>query len=296
MSTLKQMTLLVDEVERLDHRPERYAETAPDRGHAMASTPSSALTGRTLRGFATRRPEWFAVLTILASVLPQLASRLLAPQAASAAATWNPVQFAGLVWTVLVPTVLLIVWGWWGVAGFTRRFTWRSLLPFLPLILLYVVPIVVVAALFVETDHSLGNFALVAVGALAVGFGDEALFRGVVLQTLLPGGTRRAVILSSALWGAQYFGTMAAGVDPVLVGVQAVHMVGIGIAFAAVVVVTGTIWPLVLIDATMQLPYFLIPEAASRPDLASVAMVAGVGALTAAYGIWLLHRHQHRHG
>lgn len=105
----------------------------------------------------------------------------------------------------------------------------------------------------------------------------------------------RAVIISSVLWGAQYLSTIAAGVDPVLVCVQALHMVGIGIAFAAVVVVTGTIWPLVLISAATQLPYFIIPGADSRPDIASIAMVAGAGTLAAAYGIWLLHRHQHRH-
>jgi hypothetical protein len=77
----------------------------------------------------------------------------------------------------------------------------------------------------------------------------------VVLQTLLPRGTMRAVIISSVLYGAQYLRLIAAGVDPVLVGVQALHMVGIGVAFAAVVVVTGTIWPLVLITAATQVSF-----------------------------------------
>lgn len=154
----------------------------------MASTLNSAPTDRTLRGFATRRPERFAVLASLAYMLPQLALRLLAPQAASVTATANPVQLAGFAWMVLVPTALLTVLGWWGVAGFTRRSTWRSLVPYLPLILLYVVPLVVVPALIGVASHSLGYFTLVAVSALAVGFGDEATFRGVVLQTLCRAG------------------------------------------------------------------------------------------------------------
>jgi hypothetical protein len=128
-----------------------------------------------------------------------------------------------------------------------------------------------------------------------VGFGDEATFRGVVLQTLLPRGTMRAVIISSVLYGAVYIGTIAGGVDPVLVGVQALHMVGIGVAFAAVVVVTGTIWPLVLIDAASQISTLILPEGSSRPGIVAIVIELILGALAAAYGIWLLHRHQHRH-
>lgn len=261
----------------------------------MTSTLNSAQTDRPLRGFAARRPGWFAVLASLAYVLPLLALRLLAPQAASVTATANPVQLAGTAWMVLVPTALLTVLGWWGVAGFTRRSTWRSLVPFLPLILLYALPIVALPALFGAASHSLGYLTLVAVTALAVGFGDEAIFRGVVLQTLLPRGTMRAVIISSVLYGAQYIGTIAAGVDPVLVGVQALHMVGIGVAFAAVVVVTGTIWPLVLINAATQIPYFITAGGDSRPGVETIVIELVMGALAAAYGIWLLHRHQHRH-
>lgn len=96
-------------------------------------------------------------------------------QTAASTTVW----LAEIAWRFLVPTALLTVLGWWGVAGFTRRSTWRSLVPFLPLILLYVVlPVVVLPALFGVASHSLGYFTLVAVSALAVGFGDEATFRG----------------------------------------------------------------------------------------------------------------------
>lgn len=260
----------------------------------MTSARHSA-TDRTLRGFATRRPEWFAVLATLAYTLPLVAVRVLVPQDASVTATANPVLLAGVAWTVLVPAVLLTVLGWWGVAGFTRRSTWRSLVPLLPLILLYVLPVVALPALFGVAEHSVGYFVVVAVNALAVGFGDEATFRGVVLRTLLPRGTMRAVLIASVLYGAAYTGTIAAGVDPVLVAVQAGHLVGMGVAFAAVVVVTGTIWPLVLIDAATQIPFFILPGANSRPDIVTIVIELVMGASAAAYGVWLLRRHQHRH-
>ena len=39
---------------------------------------------------------------------------------------------------------------------------------------------------------------------MPLGTGKEATVRGVVLQTLLPRGTTRAVLLSSVLCGAMY--------------------------------------------------------------------------------------------
>lgn len=260
----------------------------------MTSTLKPAPTDHRLRGFATRTPEWFAVLVSLAYVLPQVALWLLWPQRAAsiaAAAVW----LAGIAWGVLVPAALLTVLAWWGVAGFTRGSTWRSLVPVLPLILLYAVGPAVPLLLFGIVSHSLGYVSLVAANALAVGFGYEATFRGVVLQTLLPRGTMRAVIVSSVLFGAAYIGNIAAGVNPVLVGAQALDMVGMGVAFAAVVVVTGTIWPLVLIDAAMQVPYFFQAGVNSGPDIVGIVIELAIGALAAGYGIWLLHRHQHRH-
>lgn len=259
----------------------------------MVSAFDANAPDRALRPFATRRPEWFAVLTSLAYMLPPLTLRLLAPQAASVAATANPLQVAQMAWVVLVPATLLSGLGWWSLAGFTRRSTWRSLIPFLPLIVLYMGSMVALPILFGVASHSLGYFVLVAVAALAVGFGDEATFRGVVLQALLPRGAMRAVVFSSVLYGAQYLGTIAAGVDPVLVGVQAVHMLGIGVAFAALVVVTGTIWPLVFITAVGQTATLILPEGTSSPDIFTIAFELVMGALAAAYGIWLLHRQQH---
>lgn len=258
----------------------------------MTSTPSSGSSDRTLRGFATRRPEWFAVLATFAYMMPLLAVRLVAPEAASVTATTNPVQVAQYTWVILVPATLLTVLGWWGLAGFTRRSTWRSLVPFLPLIVLYMGSMVALPVFLGVASHSLGYFIGVAVTALATGFGDEATFRGVVLQALLPRGTMRAVVISSVLYGAQYLGTIAAGVDPLLVGVQAVHMVGIGVAFAALVVVTGTIWPLVLITAVGQTATLIVPGGASRPDIFTIVFELVMGGLAATYGIWLLRRHR----
>ena len=271
----------------------------------MTSTLDPASTDHMLHRFATRRPGAFAVLTCVAYMLPLVGLALLEQEQTS-----STTAILGMnVSMVLVPAALLTALGWWGTAGFTRRTTWRSLVPFLPLALLFVVPPVLslVAGPGIG-GHDPGVIAMVAVTALALTFGEEATFRGVVLQTLLLRGTKRAVLLSSGLYGAMYlvvwFGvaspinTIAGGLDPVLVGVQILLAVGTGISFAAAVVVTGNIWPLVVIHAPM---YFVTPlqsgaddpTAAQGSDLVVGSLV--LGGLAAVYGIWLLHRHQHRH-
>jgi hypothetical protein len=104
------------------------------------------------------------------------------------------------------------------------------------------------------------------------------------------------VLLSSVLYGVTNIGNLALDRDPVPVGVQTLAAVGIGVAFAAVVVVTGTIWPLVVIDAASffanTVPYGNNPAPTDSGTLVGSLIV---GALAAACGIWLLHRDQHRH-
>ncbi len=222
-------------------------------------------------------------------------SHFLAPQQGRSDPA-NPVQLAQIAWSALAPAVLLTALGWWGIAGFTRRSTWRSLVPFLPLILILAVP-PIMQLVFEPRDasHTPGYFTLVAVSALAAGFGTEATLRGVVLQTLLPRGRLRAVMFSSVLFGAVFIAPLAARQDPVILGVQALATVGIGVAFAALVVVTGTIWPLVVISAAMSIPVGIQNDFPAALDSGVLVGSLTVGALAAAYGIWLLHRDQYRH-
>jgi hypothetical protein len=56
--------------------------------------------------------------------------------------------------------------------------------------------------------HSPGYLTLAAVTLLALGFGQEATFRGVVPQILLPRGRMRAVLLSSVLYSVANIGNL----------------------------------------------------------------------------------------
>ena len=202
----------------------------------MTSTLNSASTVRMLHRFAARRPEWFAVLVFLAYILPPIVLGLLVQQGRSDPA--NPVQLAGIAWSALVPAVLLTALGWWGTAGFTRRSTWRSLIPFLPLVLLFAVPPVPLVFGPRVASHTPGYLTLVAVSALAAGFGTEATLRGLVLQTLPPAGAC-VPCFSHRSCSARYLSPLLPQARTRSSSAQALATMGIGVAFAAVVVVTA---------------------------------------------------------
>ena len=89
----------------------------------------------------------------------------------------------------------------------------------------------------------------------------------------------------------------AGGRDAVVVSVWVLMLVGIGVGFAAVVVVTGTIWPPVVIRTVLFFARALQfgADDSAAPGLGPLVGSLAFGALAATYGIWLLHRHLHRH-
>jgi hypothetical protein len=167
--------------------------------------------------------------------------------------------------------------------------------PFLPLLLFVVLNLVSGKGNWVTSP---GTLAVATITMLAVGFGEEATFRGVVLRSLQPIGLMRAAVVSSALFGAFHLVNLALGSSPVDVAFQVLYTALVGFAFAAPALVTGAIWPLILIHALMDLANAVqasaplaVAASASSPDLASRLITALPNALLAAYGYWLLRRH-----
>ncbi len=248
-----------------------------------------------LRRYAAARPVTLAVAATALFALALVCWPLLFPRSALRPATagW---ALAGLDATrVVVPAVLLTALGLWRTAGFTRRLTWPTLWPFLPLLLFVLLNLASGNGNWITSPKTL---AIATLTMLAVGFGEEATFRGVALRVLQPTGLMRAAVLSSVLFGALHLVNLAQGADPVDVGFQVLYTALIGFAFAAPALVTGAIWPLIVIHAAMDLANSIqasaplaLAASASSPDLASRLLAAIPNALLAAYGYWLLRRH-----
>ena len=108
----------------------------------------------------------------------------------------------------------------------------------------------------------------------------------------------RAAVISSVLFGAFHLVNLAMGSSPVDVAFRFLYTALIGFAFAAPALVTGAIWPVILIHAVMDLANTIqasaplaVAASASSPDLPSRFLTAIPNALLAAYGYWLLRRH-----
>jgi uncharacterized protein len=179
---------------------------------------------------------------------------------------------------------------WWQEAGFKPPRSGRTLLAFLPLLLL---PVAVVASSGFKAA-SAGQMIAFAALTVMVGFAEEGLLRGVALRALLPIGLMRAAVLSSLLFGIGHLLNLGHGSSPLTVTVQMIYSTLLGIGFAGVRMYTGTIWPAIAAHALID-----FADVASRGfvlapprdvTLAGVVAPIVITGLYALYGWWLLRR------
>jgi membrane protease YdiL (CAAX protease family) len=195
---------------------------------------------------------------------------------------------------IVVAVAFLGVWRLWRPAGFLTPPTWKRVIPALPLLLLPALPAVFGPGL---PDRPGWKFALLAFGVATVAFGEEGMFRGVVMRVLLVRGVRPALFGSAALFGLMHLVNLVNDSHPVTVAAQVIMAFGIGIGFGAVALATGTIWPLLVVHFLMN---FINSIQAAAPgedtgmSVSDLLLNGGInvvlGMLAAGYGLWLLHR------
>lgn len=229
-----------------------------------------------MKAFFIRRPVTAALLIWLVDFGVQLVGAALfkavAPQVPEL------IQRLLLLFVLCAGTAALVAGlGAWGNVGYNGPSRWRNLhLLWLPLLLSFLPLIGGVQALDAAT------IAIFVVGYLATGFMEETLFRGVILSYLRRGGIARAVAISSVSFGLLHISRLFFGSAPMTVIWQALFAMCFGVAFCALRLRTGTIWPLILLHAlwdfvlnTAHLPMMLYP----------VVHLALLG-----YGLFLLRR------
>ena len=246
------------------------------------------------RSAAVDRPIAIALLAATVYSLALLVWLLLPWEQGTGSAAGR-LMLAGVGTTrVVVSVVLLSALGLWRTSGLTTRATRRGWLIAVPLAVPAVLPLVFGAGL---ADRPAWVFVVGAISIATVAFGEEAVFRGVVLRLLLPRGVRTAVIGSSVAFALMHLVNLAGGGHPVVVGAQVLMTFGMGVGFAAVALATGTIWPLVVVHFVLDYANAVqaAAAAASGTGLTDELVNGGVnvvlGVLWAAYGVWLLRRH-----
>jgi len=127
----------------------------------------------------------------------------------------------------------------------------------------------------------------------AVGFGEEGVFRGLVIDVIGLDRPRRAVVVSSLLFGGLHLAGLLAPVDYRYILMQAVAASSLGLVLACTRLLSGSIWPGIV--AHTVLDFFGLAAAggiksAAEFSLAAVAVILGSALISLVWGIVLWRR------
>lgn len=151
------------------------------------------------------------------------------------------------------------------------------------------IPAVLIAALPLAAGlriEQVGMALFLVVMELIVGLSEELVFRGMLLRTLLPRGTTRAVLVSSALFGLVHLANIVYGASVAVTLAQVVGAFVFGIGMAAIVLCGGALWPAILIHALANLALrfsWFVPQPVPAPLMSAV-----ISTLLLGYGLFLL--------
>ncbi|NNJ13587.1 CPBP family intramembrane metalloprotease [Chloroflexales bacterium ZM16-3] len=228
--------------------------------------------------FVECHPYWFvAILEIIV-----IAVYLIAGTIASVAQLSNQ-AIAGMANTTLSVLVIgaLSALGWWRAVGCRRPAHPRDLLFFLPPVIPVLLNLVVGLSI-----PSLFLFLELLALACLIGFAEEAIFRGLMLNALKARGLWQAAIITALLFGLSHSLNLLSGKSGAAILIQVAYALAVGFAFAAVVLKKGILWPLVIAHTLIDFTSFIGRD--DFPD--SWNTIAGV-ALTCMfmwYGLYLM--------
>jgi hypothetical protein len=237
----------------------------------------------TLAGFAHEHPYRSSFGFLLVVVVVVLAVGLISERLLMG----SLVQVAVVDLLLAITGIFLLArLGWWGPAGYTTGIR----LSHVPLFILPVAVGLVSVGQGIRVTAPLVLLAFAAL-TLLVGFAEETFFRGLILTSLLPTGTIRAVALSSFFFAAPHLLNVIGGTwDPAFTIVDSIAAFGLGVTFAAIRLRTGGIWPLVgihaLFDFTSLVALGGVEVPAQSPQVLLGSVVIGI--VFVLYGLFLL--------
>lgn len=197
-------------------------------------------------------------------------------------------RFLGKAVISIAAMTLITRLGWWSEMRIANPFRWGIIRVALPLLLLPLLSWMISDI----GDLDMSRVLVAVLFSLLVGFSEEIIARGMFLKILEPYGVRRAVLLSSGLFGIMHFGNILMGGSWSSVLAQVIYATLIGIAFSGVVITTGSLWPVIFTHAlTDFFPALTVDnDPGARMDLLSAVIAISVQVPFAIYGLWLLHR------
>lgn len=126
---------------------------------------------------------------------------------------------------------------------------------------------------------------------LMVGFVEEVIFRGLMLNALKARGIWRAAITTALLFGLTHALNALTGKNLLDNFLQIGYATAIGFAFGALVLKKEILWPLVLIHTFTDFVNFIQKPGFTLSSSWQIAILAGLTTIFTAYGIYML-RHK----
>jgi membrane protease YdiL (CAAX protease family) len=253
---------------------------------------------RKIKDFAMRQPFLFAIFLILSSLVVEILAGVLV-------VVLFRVQQADLIFApiVLIITTLYLVFilwsfGWLKAAGVATLGSWKGWLAALVLLIYYLLELIY--SFFGEFSFTVPPNAVSGLKVASVFTGamfEEILFRGVILYALVcVWGTTRKGVLKAVLISALLFGGIhalnAIGGDPSEVLGQIVIALFESVWLGAIVLVWGSIWPVVFIHGVTD--WVLQTKALSYADYhgtaSSYTLAVLLGLPLVALGVWWILR------
>lgn len=114
---------------------------------------------------------------------------------------------------------------------------------------LYYIPAVIMELVGFAVGFSNLNIRLILVVlffTLAVGFAEEIYFRGFILKALEVKGIKKAILISSVIFGVTHLGNLIGGANVLYTVIQVIFAFVFGIVFAEVFYLTKSLIPVIL--------------------------------------------------
>ena len=197
-------------------------------------------------------------------------------------------QFLLVIFSALVVTVF----GGWRKVGFYKPVQLGAMLlafpPLVaPIILLFISGIII-------TDPV--QIIMLVIFTAMIGFAEEALCRGVMLDAFMPRGPMQAAVISSLIFGSMHLINLFYGTNLSTALLTVIYAALIGFGFAAPYIRSGgAIWPLIIVHALYDfLGKMGHGWGAQAQPITSTEIVVrlSVAVLVGVYGFWLLRRRQ----
>jgi uncharacterized protein len=230
--------------------------------------------------FAERQPYWFAILMEIVVIFVYLLAGTISHFLNLANLELYGLANLGL--TVFV-VVLLTGMGWWKAIGFRSPDRKVDLLYFLVALF----PVIINFIPGVEIP-GLVRLAEIFAVTLMVGFVEEAVFRGLMLNSLKTKGPWKAAIITALLFGLTHAMNVLTGKSLTEDAAQIFYAVAIGFSYAALVLKKGIVWPLVLAHFLIDFVNFIQRPGFAYPPVWEVFIVITIAVIFTAYGLFVM--------